>query len=133
AGATPVRGVVDRPVDVGGMVADVVASQLEHARVTGLAEQAGGAERVDDLGKDREDVDPHGASRSSSNSPSGGSMTTTPSAWRTTNTTGTRAPDSSSNRSDAGLATTATHRPRSRPWTSVTIDPISSCTHSSSG
>ena len=42
-------------------------------------------------------------------------MTIVPSPRSVTNTTGTRAPESSSSRSAAGLATTATHVPRRPP------------------
>ena len=58
---------------------------------------------------------------------------TTPSANPTTNVTGTNAPESSSSRSEAGLSTTATQRPRSVPSTSTTSAPIRSCTQSASG
>ncbi len=112
AGAAAERRIVDRSMDIGRLLADVVASQIEQARTAGLAQQALGAEVVDERGEQREDVDAqraHGESRS--NSPSGVSTTITPSAFDTTKFDGTSAPESSSSRSAAGFAMTDTHTP----------------------
>ena len=59
AGAAAERGVVDRAVHVGGVLADVVAAKVEDTGLAGLAQQARRAEGVDGRREDREDVDAH--------------------------------------------------------------------------
>src|SRR5690606_9297152 len=132
AGPAAERGVVHRPVGVGGAGAQVVDPHVQPPLAPGPAEQALVDEVLDHLGEDREDVDAHVAPQRSSR-PSGGSMTTRPGAWSTTKTTGTRAPESSSRRSAARLSTTASQRPTSRPSVVTTVAPTSSCTQRTSG
>ena len=73
---------------------------------------------------------------SSDDEPSAGGSTTTtrgrPLA-SVTNPAGMSVPSSSSNRSSAGLSSTATTSPHDRPSGVVTVAPTSSCTQSASG
>src|SRR5271169_4861737 len=54
-------------------------------------------------------------------------------SWKTTKRTGIRPPDSSTSKSLAGLASTASTRPSSLPAASRTTAPTNSCTHITSG
>jgi len=60
AGAAAEGRVVHRAVDVGGLVARIVEAEVEQRLLLGLAEQALGAERLDQPGEDGEHVDAHG-------------------------------------------------------------------------
>src|SRR5262245_6369972 len=94
---------------VGGVGAQVVAPDVEQAGLTGPPDQRQRERPVEILGKDREDVDAHHSR------PSGGSMTTTSGECSTTKTIGTSAPPSSTSRSCAGFASTASTRPNDAP------------------
>ena len=90
AGAAAVRRVVDAAVPVGRVLAQVVHPHVEATLGPRPAEQRRVERPVEVLGEDGEHVDAHGtcsvAQRSSS--PSGGSITSTPSRCSTTNTIG---------------------------------------------
>ncbi len=58
AGAAAVGGVIDRPVPVGGELAQVVDPQVQQAVLAGLADQ-GQLQRCQVLREDADDVDPH--------------------------------------------------------------------------
>ena len=59
AGAAAKRRVVDSAMRIGGVLAQIVAAQIEQAVGTALPEQAFAAEVVDESGEDGEDVDSH--------------------------------------------------------------------------
>ncbi len=52
AGATTERRIVDRAMDIGRLLADVMASQIEQAGAAGSPQQALGAEGVDERGEE---------------------------------------------------------------------------------
>jgi hypothetical protein len=60
AGAAPERRVVDAAMHIGGVLAQVVQPQVEQTGTAGLAQQALGAEVVDQVREDGEHVDAHG-------------------------------------------------------------------------
>ena len=51
------RRIVNRAVDVGRLITNVVAAEVEQTALTSFSEQAVGAETVDEARKQREDVD----------------------------------------------------------------------------
>ena len=63
ARATPERRVVDGAARVGGAGAQVPHPQVEHASLARPTDEARPAVPLDEVRKDREDVDPHGVSR----------------------------------------------------------------------
>jgi hypothetical protein len=77
SGASAERRIVDRAMNVGRVLAQIVTPQIQQAVLAALAEQTLGAEIVDERGEDREHVDSHAGPFSSvnSNNPSGGSIT----------------------------------------------------------
>jgi uncharacterized protein (DUF952 family) len=60
SGAATERSVVDRAMHIGGVVAQVVCSQIEQLASPSPAKQTLGAERVDETREDGEHVDLHG-------------------------------------------------------------------------
>ena len=108
-------------VHVGGVLPDVVAAKVEDTGLAGLAQQTGRAEGVDGLEEPRTGSTRTSPSSSSDRSDRRIDALIVPGRLSVTKTTGTRAPESSSSRSAAGLAAmTATHRPRRLPETSTT-------------
>ena len=96
---------------------------------------------VDHLRRNREDVDPHEVSpdlvprrlRRDRTSRRARRRGLSLGVCDTTNCTGTRVPLSSSSRSEAGFSTRRVTVPRAVPSWSITVAPMSSCTHNSSG
>ena len=115
--APPPNGrVVDAAVAVGGVLAQVVHAAGRGdpaARAWPSSDASSGPARYS--GKIVKTSMRTAPSAQRSSSPSGGSITTTPSRCSTTNTIGTSAPPSSTSRSCAGFASTATTRPSGAP------------------
>src|SRR5262245_17468592 len=130
-GASAERRVVDRTVVPGTEVTRTVHLNVEQPAVTRATEQRHPQWALEVLGKDCEDVDAHRSRAQRSKRPSGGSTTRVASRRSTTNASGTRAPESSTSRSCAGLASTLTTAPYVWPVVSTTDEPMRSCTQNS--
>ena len=118
AGAAAERAIVDRATRVVGALAQVVHPHVERPRLDRPPEDRGAAVAGDDIGEDREDVDPHKCLTSASQvqQPLGDVDVDRPRrrVMPVTKCSGINAPDSSSTRrSLAGFASTAATRPSS--------------------
>src|SRR5579875_4117710 len=119
--------VVDAAAGILGAGTKVVDLYRQGPGAPGLADEACPEPVGHHVGEDCEDLDLHSSKR-----PSGASTTTSPGSALTTKRNGTRAPVSSTNKSLAGFASTASTLPCGTPVAPTTSEPISSCTHSPS-
>ena len=139
AGAAPERGVVDGAVHVGGVLAQVVDPHVEQPPGRGPAEQALPGEPRDHVGEDGEDVDAHDGDRSGlveQVEQPGGHVDHEASGVVAAHDEAQRHQRAAC-RAPAGRWPGCPARPRRRPGRcrrrSTTGEPISSCTHRSSG
>ena len=70
AGTTAVRVVVDGPMTAEAVLAQVVDAEGDDALLRGTPDDRGPQRQIEELGKDRDDVDPHRRQRTSSASSS---------------------------------------------------------------